>query len=297
MLREPGSKSGLILKGIGGFYYVKTADSVLECKAKGLFRLQGITPLAGDYVDVGESGGDYFISHIYDRENSFKRPPISNVDNFFLVVSSVEPSPNMLVIDRMTVLCEQRDLKPVIIVTKTDLKEAQDVIDLYSSIGYEVIDVMKDEQAAVDRIREICSGRISVFSGNSGVGKSTFMNKLCPELSLATREISQKLGRGKHTTRAVELYEFEDGYIADTPGFSALDFERDEKIDRADLASFFPEIAEHSDGCFFTGCSHTVEKGCMVLEALNEGLIHPSRHQNYCYLYDEALKIEKARYN
>ena len=297
MLREPGSKSGLILKGIGGFYYVKTADSVLECKAKGLFRLQGITPLAGDYVDVGESGGDYFISHIYDRENSFKRPPISNVDNFFLVVSSVEPSPNMLVIDRMTVLCEQRDLKPVIIVTKTDLKEAQDVIDLYSRIGYEVIDVMKDEQAAVDRIREICSGRISVFSGNSGVGKSTFLNKLCPELSLATREISQKLGRGKHTTRAVELYEFEDGYIADTPGFSALDFERDEKIDRADLASFFPEIAEHSDGCFFTGCSHTVEKGCMVLEALNEGLIHPSRHQNYCYLYDEALKIEKARYN
>lgn len=297
MLREPGANSGIIMKGIGGFYYVKTAESVLECNAKGIFRLQGITPLAGDYVDVGESGGGYVVSHIHERNNSFKRPPIANVDNFFLVVSSVEPSPNMLVIDRMTVLCEQRKIKPVIVVTKTDLKAAQEVVDLYSRIGYEMIDVMKDEQAAVERVRDICRRSLSVFSGNSGVGKSTFMNKLCPELSLATREISQKLGRGKHTTRAVELYDFEEGYIADTPGFSALDFERDEKIDKSELASYFPEISEHAEGCFFTGCSHTVEKGCKVLEALNEGLIDPSRHQNYCYLYDEALRIDKARYN
>lgn len=297
MLRVPTEKSGLIMKGIGGFYYVKTADSVLECNAKGIFRLQGIKPLAGDFVDVGESGGGYVVSRIYDRENFFKRPPIANVDNFFLVVSSVEPSPNMLVIDRMTVLCEQRGIKPVILITKTDLKPADEVISLYRGIGYEVIDIMSDEDAAVERISEICNEAISVFSGNSGVGKSTFLNKLCPGLSLATNEISQKLGRGKHTTRAVELYDFAGGYIADTPGFSALDFERDERIEKEDLASYFPEIAKHTDGCFFTGCSHTVEKGCMVLEALNDGLIDPSRHENYCYLYDEALRIERSRYS
>ena len=297
MIREATDKSGLILKGIGGFYYVKTADSVLECNAKGIFRMQGIKPLAGDFVDVGESGGGYVVSHIHDRENSFKRPPIANVDNFFLVVSSVEPSPNLLVIDRMTVLCEQRKIKPVILLTKTDLKKADDVISIYSGIGYDVIDVMKDERKAVERIEAICDRSISVFSGNSGVGKSTFLNKLCPGLSLATNEISQKLGRGKHTTRAVELYEFRGGYIADTPGFSALDFERDEKIDKADLASYFPEIEAHTDGCFFTGCSHTVEKGCSVLVALQEGIIDPSRHENYRYLYEEAQRIERSKYN
>lgn len=297
MIREASEKSGLILKGIGGFYYVKTADTVLECNAKGIFRLQGIKPLAGDFVDVTESGGGYAVSRIHERENSFKRPPISNVDNFFLVVSSVEPAPNMLVIDRITVLCEQRKIKPVILLTKTDLKKADDVVGIYSRIGYEVIDVMQDEASAVERIGEICNRNISVFSGNSGVGKSTFLNKLMPGLSLATNEISQKLGRGKHTTRAVELYEFNGGFIADTPGFSALDFERDEKIDKADLASYFPEIDAHTDGCFFTGCSHTVEKGCSVLEALQEGLIAPSRHENYRYLYEEAQRIERSRYS
>ncbi len=297
MLREPGANSGLILRGIGGFYYVKTADSVLECNAKGIFRLQGITPLAGDYVDVGESGGGYVVSRIYERENYFKRPPIANVDNFFLVISSVEPDPNMLVIDRMTVLCEQRGIKPVILITKTDLKPAERVKDLYGSIGYEVIDVMKDEGYAVKRVSEICADGISVFSGNSGVGKSTFLNKISPELSLATREISRKLGRGKHTTRSVDLYPFMGGYLADTPGFSALDFERDEKISKDILADYFPDIAKHTDGCFFTGCSHTVEKGCMVLEALQNGEIDPSRHENYRYLYEESARIEKNKYN
>jgi len=297
MLREPGSMSGLILKGIGGFYYVQTASEVLECNAKGIFRLQGITPLAGDFVDVGESGGGYVVSHIYDRQNFFRRPPVSNVDNFFLVVSSVEPNPNLMVIDRMTVLCEQRGIKPIILVSKTDIEPADEVVDIYSSIGYEVIDIMKDEQAAVSRVEELCSGRISVFSGNSGVGKSTFLNKMSPDLMLETREISRKLGRGKHTTRAVELYPFSGGYLADTPGFSALDFERDEKIAKEDLASYFPDIAEHTDSCFFTGCSHTVEKGCSVLEALSDGKIRPSRHENYCYLYEEADRIERSKYS
>ena len=297
MIRQYGKYSGLILKGIGGFYYVKTDTETLECNAKGVFRKLGLTPLAGDFVDVVESGGGYAVSRIYERENFFKRPPIANVENFFLVVSSMEPDPNLLVIDRMTVMCERRGIKPVILLTKTDMKSADDVKDTYESIGYEVIDVMRDEAAAVARVSEICNGAISVFSGNSGVGKSTFLNKICPELSLATREISRKLGRGKHTTRAVELYPFLGGYIADTPGFSALDFERDERVEKNELSDYFPDIVRYTDNCFFTGCSHTVEKGCHVLEALEEGKISRSRHENYRYLYEEAMRSEKNKYN
>ncbi|MBQ8995093.1 MAG: ribosome small subunit-dependent GTPase A, partial [Oscillospiraceae bacterium] len=223
------SYNGIIMKGIGGFYYVKTADSVLECKAKGIFRKKGITPLAGARVTViGEEGG-YAISEIHERKNSFQRPPISNVDVFFYVVSSVDPRPNYMVADRLIMLCEQRGISPVILVTKTDLVAAQEFIDLYRGVGYSVIDVMANEGAAIEEVKKDIAGHLCVFSGNSGVGKSTFLNKLDDTLGLHTAEISKKLGRGKHTTRAVELYELFDGYVADTPGFSALDFERVER--------------------------------------------------------------------
>lgn len=280
--------SGIIMKGIGGFYYVKTADSVLECKAKGIFRKRGITPLAGDNVTViGEEGG-YAISEILERKNYFQRPPIANVDVFFYVVSSVEPRPNYMVADRLIMLCEQRGIAPVILVTKTDLAEAKEFIDLYRGVGYTVIDVMADEPAALEQVESMIAGNLCVFSGNSGVGKSTFLNKLHPGLSLSTAEISKKLGRGKHTTRAVELYELYGGYVADTPGFSALDFERVEKVPKEDIAKYFIEFRPYLEDCFFTGCSHRTEKGCAVLEAKEKGLISAQRHDDYCYLYDEA---------
>ncbi|MBR0342127.1 MAG: ribosome small subunit-dependent GTPase A [Oscillospiraceae bacterium] len=282
------NNNGIIIKGIGGFYYVKTADSVLECKAKGIFRKRGITPLAGDHVEViGEEGG-YAISEIHERKNFFQRPPIANVDEFFYVVSSVEPRPNYMVADRLIMLCEQRGITPVILITKTDLAEAKEFIDLYRSVGYTVIDVMADEKAALEQVEAMIEGNLCVFSGNSGVGKSTFLNKLHPGLGLNTAEISKKLGRGKHTTRAVELYELYGGYVADTPGFSALDFERAEKVPKEDIAKYFIEFRPYLDDCFFTGCSHRTEKGCAVLEAKEKGLISAQRHEDYCYLYDEA---------
>ena len=285
------SYNGIITKGIGGFYYVKTADSVLECKAKGIFRKHGITPLAGDHVEViGEEGG-YAISKILERKNFFQRPPIANVDEFFYVVSSVEPRPNYMVADRLIMLCEQRGITPIILITKTDLAEAKEFIDLYRSVGYIVIDVMADENAALKQVESMIEGNLCMFSGNSGVGKSTFLNKLHPGLSLNTAEISKKLGRGKHTTRAVELYELFDGYVADTPGFSALDFERVEKVPKEDIAKYFIEFKPYLDDCFFTGCSHRTEKGCAVLEAKEKGLISAQRHEDYCYLYDEAKNI------
>lgn len=286
---------GILIKGIGGFYYVKTADSVLECKAKGIFRKRGITPLAGDRVTViGEEGG-YVISEIGERKNYFQRPPIANVDQFFYVVSSVDPRPNYMVADRLILLCEKRSIAPVIVVTKTDLAPVQDFISLYRGVGYTVINVMSDEEAALDQIRQLLREKLSVFSGNSGVGKSTLLNKLHPELNLTTNEISRKLGRGKHTTRAVELYEIAGGIVADTPGFSALDFEKMEKTPKEEIAQYFVEFRPFLDGCYFTGCSHRTEKGCAVLQAKSEGLISAQRHEDYCYLYDEAKGFEEYR--
>lgn len=286
---------GILIKGIGGFYYVKTADSVLECKAKGIFRKRGITPLAGDRVTViGEEGG-YVISEIEERKNFFQRPPIANVDQFFYVVSSVDPRPNYMVADRLILLCEKRSIAPVIVVTKTDIAPEQNFISLYRSVGYTVIEVMNDEEAALDQIRRLLRDKLSVFSGNSGVGKSTLLNKLHPDLNLTTNEISRKLGRGKHTTRAVELYEIAGGIVADTPGFSALDFEKMERTPKEEIAQYFVEFKPYLDRCYFTGCSHRTEKGCAVLQAKSEGLISAQRHEDYCYLYDEAKGFEEYR--
>ena len=286
---------GILIKGIGGFYYVKTADSVLECKAKGIFRKRGITPLAGDRVTViGEEGG-YVISEIEERKNFFQRPPIANVDQFFYVVSSVDPRPNYMVADRLILLCEKRSIAPVIVVTKTDIAPEQNFISLYRSVGYTVIEVMNDEEATLDQIRRLLRDKLSVFSGNSGVGKSTLLNKLHPDLNLTTNEISRKLGRGKHTTRAVELYEIAGGIVADTPGFSALDFEKMERTPKEEIAQYFVEFKPYLDRCYFTGCSHRTEKGCAVLQAKSEGLISAQRHEDYCYLYDEAKGFEEYR--
>ena len=286
---------GILIKGIGGFYYVKTADSVLECKAKGIFRKCGITPLAGDCVTViGEEGG-YVISEIEERKNLFQRPPIANVDQFFYVVSSVDPRPNYMVADRLILLCEKRSIAPVIVVTKTDIAPEQNFISLYRSVGYTVIEVMNDEEAALEQIRRLLRDKLSVFSGNSGVGKSTLLNKLHPDLNLTTNEISRKLGRGKHTTRAVELYEIAGGIVADTPGFSALDFEKMERTPKEEIAQYFVEFKPYLDRCYFTGCSHRTEKGCAVLQAKSEGLISAQRHEDYCYLYDEAKGFEEYR--
>ncbi len=289
-----GLNQNLILKGIGGFYYVKTAYGILECRAKGIFRKEKLTPTPGDFclIEQDKQNDINVISQILDRKNLFKRPPIANVDNLVIVVSTVEPLPNRLLIDKLVAVAEKKDIKPIIVVTKTDLKKDDDLIKTYRSSGFLVFDVMSDTNS-LEAIKQQIKTGVTMFEGNSGVGKSTLINALCPTLSLETGETSKKLGRGKHTTRAVELFEFLEGYLADTPGFSALEIEKLEPMKKNELCDYFSDFKDYRDNCRFAGCSHTVEKGCAVLEALNLGKIQPSRHESYMALYENLKSLNE----
>ncbi len=289
-----GLQQNLILKGIGGFYYVKTAYGILECKAKGIFRKEKLTPTPGDscLIEQDEQNDINVISKILDRKNCFKRPPISNVDNLVVVVSTVEPLPNRLLIDKLVAVAEKKEIKPLIAVTKTDLKKDDDLINTYRLSGFLVFDIM-GETNSLETLKQHINTGVTMFEGNSGVGKSTLINSLCPTLSLETGETSKKLGRGKHTTRAVELFPFLDGYLADTPGFSALEIEKLEPMKKNELCECFSDFKDYRDCCRFVGCSHTVEKGCAVLEALNNGKIQPTRHESYLSLYQSLKSLNE----
>ena len=284
-MREEPKK--LIIKGIGGFYYVKTADSVVETRAKGIFRKQGITPLAGDFVDIEMSHGDYVISKIYDRKNFFTRPPAANIDLLFMVISTIQPLPNRQVLDKLLAISEQKGTESVILLTKTDIRKDDDFIKTYTNTGYEVVDVRKDFPKSKQRIVELMQNKVSLFVGNSGSGKSTLLNDLFG-MELKTDETSLKLGRGKHTTRAVELYDIGNGYVADSPGFSAVDIDRMEYLEKEELANLFIDISPYASNCQFRGCSHISEQGCAVIEALKKNEIEASRYESYVVLYMKA---------
>lgn len=286
---------GLLRKGIGGFYYVEPADTIYEAKARGIFRKRGITPLAGDIVDISiEEDGTCTIEEIGERKNSLVRPPVANLDQLFLVVSVLHPSPNLLVLDKMLAGAEEKGISPVIVFSKTDLEDCGEYLEIYQKTGIPVLTVSSVTGVGVDQVRELLQGKLSAFSGNSGVGKSSLLNRLDEQLSLPTAEISQKLGRGRHTTRQVELLKLgPDTYVADTPGFSSVDMIQTELIRKENLAHDFREFAPYLDQCRFPSCSHTKEKGCAVLAALQEGKIAPSRHQSYVSMYDEIKNIKE----
>lgn len=281
-------QTNYIVKGVGGFYYVKTADGVLECRAKGIFRKKKITPVAGDRVRVETEGGSPVVAEILPRKNVFVRPPIANVDNFFIVVSTVEPVPSTLVTDKLFAIAVDKDAQPVIVITKNDLHSGDEFAALYAQSGIPVIRVNAATGEGLDEIRARLAGSLSVFSGNSGVGKSTLLSALSPDLNLETGEISRKLGRGRHTTRDVTLFEVCGGLVADTPGFASLDMASAGVIDKENLQFAFPEIARYFGQCRFTGCSHIAETGCAVKAALERGEIGRSRYESYTALYNEA---------
>ena len=287
-------QKGIIIKGIGGFYYVESSGTLLECKPRGSFRHDGFKPVAGDYVTVEGDEGGYVITEIDERINLLNRPAIANVSEALIVVSSVDPVPNTVVIDTMCAFCVDEGIEPILVLTKTDVQKIDDIRDIYTQAGFRVIDIMS-ENDSLKKLSDYLGTGIAVVIGNSGSGKSTLLNKINNELDLVTGEISKKLGRGKHTTREVTLYHFGEGFLADTPGFASLDILNICK-NPDDLINLFPDLHEYADNCRFADCSHTVENGCGVLKALQEGKINPSRFSNYRDFYSKVRQKYAARY-
>ncbi len=287
------NKQGLILRSIGGFYYVETADAVYTCRARGAFRRQGLTPVAGDRVEIQvQPSGEGTLMRVLDRRNSLSRPPVANLDLLVLVASVCRPNTNTLVLDKMIAVAEKQGITPIVVINKADLGDPSDLESIYRMAGIECYTVSACRPETLVPLKARLSGHISVFSGNSGVGKSSILNALDPSLVLETGEISDKLGRGRHTTRTATLYHLADGYIVDTAGFSSLDLEQVEPIDKDELADCFVEFAPFVGDCRFVGCAHYKEPHCGVRQAVADGKIAPSRYDSYVTMY-EAVKDKK----
>lgn len=285
---------GIIIKGIGGFYYVEAADGIIyECKARGVFRKEKITPLAGDKVEISvDENNKNSIDKIYERRNMFKRPSIANVDKLVIVSSVCDPRPNLLIIDRLSAVAVYKNVEPIIVFTKNDLQSADEYIEIYKNAGFKTFAVSNETGEGIGEIKAVIENGVCVFTGNSGVGKSSLINRMYPDFALETGEISKKLGRGRHTTRHVELLKINNGYIADTPGFSSLDFETNDLIKKDELAFCFPDFSDYIDSCKFSTCAHVNDKGCRLIEAVNNGDVMRSRHESYVTMYNEVKDIK-----
>lgn len=287
---------GRLIKGIGGFYYVETADAIYECKARGVFRKKKITPLVGDLVSITiNENAENTIDEIKERKNSLVRPPLANLDQLFIVASVVDPVINTTVVDRIIAIAEFKKIEPVVVLTKIDLSDSyQKYYDIYVKAGFKVILCNNSTGEGSEAVKALLTDKISAFTGNTGVGKSSLLNAIDSTLAIETGITSKKLGRGKHTTRHCELFKVNGGYVADTPGFSSVDFERCEKILKEDLPYCFREFEPYLTECKFqTNCAHIHDKGCAVLCAVNNGEISAERHQSYIDLYNEVKDIKE----
>ncbi len=282
---------GMILQGIGGFYYVETADAVYECKARGSFRREGITPVAGDRVEITlqEDSLTGTLERVLPRRNILVRPPVANLDQLAVIASVAEPAPNALLLDKLIAIAEENDIEPILVITKSDLQDTAELEAVYRLAGIPVFTVTVTRPETAEPLRQQLAGRVTAFAGNSGVGKSSLLNVIDPTLQRETGEISHKLGRGRHTTRSAVLFPLSGGgYLADTAGFSALDMERIHPIDKERLEDCFREFRPLFGKCRFTGCSHVCEPDCAVREAVENGEIARTRYESYCAMYAQA---------
>ncbi len=285
---------GVIISVFGSGYKVAAYDGTTYiCKAKGIFRARDISPCCGDRVTVEVSGNsEPLITEIQPRKNEIIRPPLANLDQMVFIISTCEPAPNLLMLDKFSAVSAHKGIESVIVFTKTDKRPADEYVKIYRGV-YPVFEVNNETGEGCDKVKEALKGKFSAFCGNSGSGKSSTINNICPELGLATAEISKSLGRGKHTTRRVDIYELDcGGYIADTPGFSTFETGRYGVILKDELADCFPEFHDYLGECRFQDCSHTKESGCAVLQAVKDGIISESRHRSYCEMYREASLIK-----
>jgi len=285
--------TGRIQKALSGFYYVDTGDAVLTCRARGKFRKEGISPLVGDRVEVRELGnGEGFIEKILPRKNAFARPAVANIDQLVVVASNAVPRTDPFLIDRVAAIAALKGCRVVVVLNKLDLDPADELYGVYRAAGFPALRLSAETGEGMEALKGLISGKLSAFTGNSGVGKSSILNALDSDFHLQVGEVSAALGRGRHTTRHVELYKLSCGAEAvDTPGFSSFDTEELDLELKRRLPEAFLEFAPYLDKCRFAGCSHTREKGCAVLEALRRGEIRKSRHESYCRLYEELKPL------
>ena len=287
-------QTGRILRSLSGFYDVQTDGGIISCRGRGHLRRGNESPLTGDMVEITVEKGKGMVERILPRRNHFIRPAVANVDVLVIFAANVNPVTEPFLIDRVAAIAGDQEVPVVLCVNKCDLDPAVDLVKIYQNAGFTVIQTSAETGEGVDQLRQLLQGKLAAFTGNSGVGKSSILNQLCPELHLPVGEVSEKLGRGRHTTRHVELYQLtEDTYVADTPGFSSFDTDQMEVILKENLQYSFPDFGRYIGQCQFRDCSHRKEPGCAITAAVGEGQIEQSRYDSYLRLYEKASLIKE----
>ena len=283
-----------IIKALSGFYYVQTEDGVIECRARGRFRRQDQSPLVGDFVRITRQGDKGVLEALLPRKNAFIRPAVANIDQLVVLASCAIPVTEPFLIDRVLAIAQLQAVPALVVVNKDDLAPAQPLAEIYRGAGVPVLVTSAETGEGIDALREALAGKLSCLTGNSGVGKSSLLNRACPQLQLPVGEVSEKLGRGRHTTRHIEPYSLgSNTFVADTPGFSAFDTERMELVHKQQLQYAFPEFAPYLGHCQFPDCAHRKEPGCAVRKALADGHIGQTRYDSYERLYEMASQIKE----
>ena len=284
---------GRILRSLSGFYDVQTPQGLISCRARGILRKEGNSPLTGDLVEITVEKGKGMVERILPRKNHFIRPAVANVDALVVFAANVNPVTEPFLIDRVTAIAGDQNVQVVLCVNKCDLDPAVNLVRIYEHAGFPVIRTSAETGEGVEALRALLEGKLTAFTGNSGVGKSSILNRLAPELQLETGEVSEKLGRGRHTTRHVELYRLgENTYVADTPGFSSFDTDQMELILKENLQYAFPDFGAYLGKCRFDDCSHRKEPDCAVRAAVEAGDIEKSRYESYLKLYEKSSQIK-----
>lgn len=285
---------GRIVRSISGFYDVVMPEETVTCQARGILRKDGMTPLTGDMVRITRQKGKGMIQEVLPRKNSFVRPAVANVDALLIFAANVNPVTEPFLIDRVTAIAGNKGVESILCVNKTDLDEAEELCRIYTHAGFRVIATSAQTGAGIEELREALQGKLTAFTGNSGVGKSSVLNRLCPDLALPTGEVSEKLGRGRHTTRHVELFALDSStFVMDTPGFSSFDTDQMDVILKENLQYAFPDFGRYLGACQFHDCSHRKEPGCAVREAAEAGDIERTRYDSYLKLYEKAAQYKE----
>ena len=292
----PNKNQGRIVKVVRGIYYAATGEESIPCNAKGAMRLTGKSPCVGDFVDFDmNDDGTGTITDIHVRKNSLIRPPLANLDYMLMIVSVAAPMPNLYVADKFLAILEHKDIPPCVVITKSDIADgAEELADKYRQIGYPVFVISSETGEGVPELKDFLADKLCAFSGNSGVGKSSLLNALDSSFAIQVGDISKKLGRGRHTTRHVELFRLDNNaLIADTPGFSTVEITAMSDISKDSLPYCFKDFEPYLGGCRFVNCSHTKEKDCKILEAIEKGEIQKSRHESYIQMYNEVKDLKE----